>query len=221
MNTLIKSNVLDAKTKKKVVRSYIRGEDNLTNGRLKGLSEKTVEKIIKEAWETARNQGEKLEISKGRFLSEGEIMMLGQCAKYQSVGAVRKKYEIANGALDRTMELYAYMTGDTVETGRVDTSKVFEKVPGKTFTNCPCCGHDKLNMISTDGSITEFAAVLKNYGLTSASIKRNAFCPSCLNELFEVRHVEDIMVDGEKVRVPVDHELNGLVKFNHWAMKEI
>lgn len=221
MTTLIKRSVLDTKTKQKVVRSYIRGEDNLTNGRLKGLSEKQVEEIIEEAWEEARNQGEKLEISKGRFLSEGEVLILGQCAKYQSVGTVRKKYNIANKALERTMDLYTYMTGDTLETGRADISKMFEKVPGKTLTNCPCCGHDKLNMISDDGSIVELSAAIKHYGLTTASIKRNAFCPSCLNELFEVQHVKEIIVDDEKVRVPVDHELNGLVKLNHWAMKEI
>lgn len=221
MNTLTKSNVLDEKTKQKVIRSHIRGEDNDVIAKLKGLSEEAIEDIIKEAWDKAANTGEPIEITKNRFMSEGEILMMGECIKYQSPGVLRKKFKLAEAGVTKLLSLYAYMTGTSLDTGRIDNSKIFEKVPGKKLTNCPCCGHDKMNLISDDGEVTELSTGLRSHGLTSASVRKNAYCPSCLNEVFEIQHTEVVMIDGEKKRINVDHELNGLVKLNHWAMKEV
>lgn len=219
--TSVKSNVLSDDLKKKVVRSYIRGEDNYTNGMLKGLSEQQVEQIVAQAWQEAASKGEELEISRNRFMTENEILMIGECVKYQGTGRYRKDLKLAETAMNKVLGLYAYMTGTVPEVGRVNLKDTFEKVPGKKLTSCPCCGHQKLNLISTDGTISEFAGTLKAYKLTSASIRKNAFCSSCFTEFFEVQHVEDKLIDGKKVRVNADHELNGIVKLNYWAMKEV
>lgn len=217
----VKSDVLSDELKNKVIRSYIRGEDNYTNGILKGLTEQQVEQIVAQAWKEAENTGEKLEISLNRFMTENQILMIGECAKYQGAGRYRKEFKLAETAMRKVLNLYGYMTGNVPEVGRINLKDTFEKVPGKTLTNCPCCGNKKLNLIATDGTVAEFAAVLKVYKLTSADIKKNAFCPSCFTEFFEVQHVADQLLDGKKVRVPADHELNGIVKLNYWAMKEV
>lgn len=217
----IKSDVLSDELKKKVIRSYIRGEDNYTNGLLKGLSEQQVEQIISEAWEVAKNTGEMIEVGRNRFVTENQILMMGECAKYQGAGRFRKQFNFGDKVINKVLELYGYMTGTAPEVGRVNLEDTFEKVPGKKLTSCPCCGHQKLNLISTDGTISEFAGTLKVYKLTSASIRKNAFCSSCFTEFFEVQHVEDKLIDGKKVRVNADHELNGIVKLNYWAMKEV
>lgn len=229
MTTLIKSNVLDAKTKKKVVRSYIRGEDLQCIANLRGITLEEVQGVVNELWETARNTGGQIEVNPKKHMALGEIELLGKMSNYMKPGSIRAKFKITPPALKRILKIYQDKFGEegyaVAEKSRdVVVQDEVEKINVNHMTSCPCCNNNHLNILYSsydEVSVVELVSILKRYGISLTSVKKNYYCRECFSEFFLIRHEKIELINGKKVKVIEENPYNGIIKFNHWAMKEI
>ncbi|WP_214771308.1 hypothetical protein [Exiguobacterium sp. s133] len=228
MTTLIKSNVLDEKTKQKVIRSYIRGEDMQCIANLRGLSLLETQKIVEDMWQEARNTGKTVRVTQKRSMTTGEIELYGKMSKYVRHGFLRSEFNLSYNCINRLLDVYRKMVGEEfVGEVLLDSHQPLmgiEKMNINHITSCPCCGHKTINIISSayeDSSPVELKTIFEKYDIDLTAAKQNYYCKECFSEFFLISHEKKVEVDGIKKMEKIDHPYNGIVKFNHWAMKEV
>lgn len=224
----VKSDVLSDELKKKVIRSYIRGEDLQCIANLRGVTVDVVQGIVDDLWATARNTGEEVSVTQKTKLTTGEIKLFGKMSKYVKEGFLRNQFNLSYLALNKVLDIYRKSEGEDF-VGEVSSNHQpkmvgIEKMNVDRITSCPCCGHKTVNIISScveDTSPIELKTIFKKYDISLTAAKMNYYCKECFSEFFLISHEKKVTIDGKKTIEKVDHPYNGIIKFHHWALKEV